>query len=489
MSIQLITVVALALVFLIATVLPVHMGALAFVAAFVVGTAFVGEDADDIVAGFPGDLFVILVGVTLLFAIAKGNGTVDRLVQLAVRAVGGRIALIPWVMFGVTAVLTAVGAVVPAAVAIIAPIGMAFAVRHRINPMLMGLLVINGASAGGFSPMSIFGSITNGVVERNGLPGSPVLLFLASLVFNTVLSVIVFFLFGGGDLIRRSAAGGNGGPGGGREDDGSIALATEPGTSVALGGGSTRPGRTRPPTGGTPAAAGPSGASTVVTADTPATSDAPATTETPVPDGTGEHAPLNRDHVLTIIGLVALAVGALAFGLDVGFTALTVATALSLLSPASAKAAVGQVAWPTVLLICGIVTFVALMERVGTIEWLGNLVTRIGAPLLAAIIICLIGAIVSAFASTTGILGALIPLAVPFLLAGQVGPIGMIIALALSSSVVDSSPFSTSGALVVANAPAERTDQVFRGLMIWGFSMCALVPLTTWLLFVVPGWG
>ncbi|SFO29498.1 transporter, UIT1 family [Pseudonocardia ammonioxydans] len=485
MSIQLITVVALALVFLIATVLPVHMGALAFVAAFVVGTAFVGEDADDIVAGFPGDLFVILVGVTLLFAIAKGNGTVDRLVQLAVRAVGGRIALIPWVMFGVTAVLTAVGAVVPAAVAIIAPIGMAFAVRHRINPMLMGLLVINGASAGGFSPMSIFGSITNGVVERNGLPGSPVLLFLASLVFNTVLSVIVFFLFGGRDLIRRSATGGNGG----REDDGSIALATEPGTSVALGGGSTRPGRTRPPTGGTPAAAGPSGVGTVVTADTPATSDAPATTGPPVPDGTGEHAPLNRDHVLTIIGLVALAVGALAFGLDVGFTALTVATALSLLSPASAKAAVGQVAWPTVLLICGIVTFVALMERVGTIEWLGNLVTRIGAPLLAAIIICLIGAIVSAFASTTGILGALIPLAVPFLLAGQVGPIGMIIALALSSSVVDSSPFSTSGALVVANAPAERTDQVFRGLMIWGFSMCALVPLTTWLLFVVPGWG
>lgn len=139
MSIELITIVALALVFLIATILPVHMGALAFVAAFVVGTAFVGEDTDDIVGGFPGDLFVILVGVTLLFAIAKGNGTVDRLVQLAVRAVGGRIALIPWVMFGVTAVLTAVGAVVPAAVAIIAPIGMGFAQRYKINPMLMGL--------------------------------------------------------------------------------------------------------------------------------------------------------------------------------------------------------------------------------------------------------------------------------------------------------------------------------------------------------------
>ncbi|MER6670837.1 hypothetical protein ABT256_40230, partial [Amycolatopsis japonica] len=106
MSIQLVTVVALALVFLIATVLPVHMGALAFVAAFVIGTVFAGESTDDIVSGFPGDLFVILVGVTLLFAIAKGNGTVDRLVRLVVRAVGGRIALIPWVMFVVTAALT-----------------------------------------------------------------------------------------------------------------------------------------------------------------------------------------------------------------------------------------------------------------------------------------------------------------------------------------------------------------------------------------------
>ena len=49
----------------------------------------------------------------------------------------------------------------------------------------------------------------------------------------------------------------------------------------------------------------------------------------------------------------------------------------------------------------------------------------------------------SAFASTTGILGALIPLAVPFLETGAVGAVGLIIALSISSSVVDSSPFST----------------------------------------------
>src|SRR5690606_35590839 len=121
------------------------------------------------------------------FALAKNNGTVDWLVQAAVRAVRGRIALIPWVMFGVTAAMTAAGAVVPAAVAIVAPIGLGFALRHRINPVLMGLLIINGGSAGGFSPISIFGTITNGVVDRSGLEGSPLLLFAASFFFNVLL--------------------------------------------------------------------------------------------------------------------------------------------------------------------------------------------------------------------------------------------------------------------------------------------------------------
>jgi hypothetical protein len=67
-----------------------------------------------------------------------------------------------------------------------------------------------------------------------------------------------------------------------------------------------------------------------------------------------------------------------------------------------------------------------------------------------------VGAVVSAFASTTAILGALIPLAVPLLVAGELGAVALVMALSISASVVDSSPFSTNGALVVANAPDGR---------------------------------
>ncbi|MFJ1640779.1 SLC13 family permease [Streptomyces sp. NPDC088256] len=474
MSDHVISLIALALVFTVATFTSVHMGALAIVAAFVVGTFFVHESADEIFGGFPGDLFVVLVGVTFLFAIAKNNGTVDWLVHASTRAVRGRIALIPWVMFLVTAVLTAVGAVVPAAVAIIAPIGMGFAVRYRINPVLLGLFIINGASAGGFSPISIFGSITNGVVSRNDLPGNPMLLFASSFVFNALLSVVVFFLFGGRELMGRRAQDG-GGPVPGNADDVPEAR-PKGGDTGAPGGGAValQTSTTVTPT------------STTVTPTSTGTAELSDLPDPP--DPFGPSAPrLNRVRVLTLTGLLGLVLGALFTDLNVGLLALTVAVVLSLLAPESAKGAVDRCAWSTVLLVCGVVTFVGTMERIGTIDWLGHSVADIGAPLLGALLICCIGAVVSAFASTTGILGALIPLAVPFLLGGEVGAVGMVIALAISSSVVDSSPISTSGALVTAHAPEGQRDAVFRKLMTWGLSMAAIAPPVTWMIFVVPG--
>lgn len=475
MPLEVLTILVLVVVFLIATLLPVNMGALAFVATFIVGGWVVGEEVpDEVLAGFPTDLFIILVGVTYLFAIAKNNGTVDWLVQAAVRLVRGRVALIPWVMFVVISILTAFGAVVPAAVAIIAPVGLSFAKRHGINPVLMSLLIINGASAGGFSPISIFGAITNGVVARSGLPGSPLGLFLASYVFNTLLSVGVFFLFGGRQLLHRRAATDLHD---GADDDG---FDEEEFDETVL---RDERDRESPRPGGIPtSSAVTSGIGTGHPGTTSRTRrrNAPAEVE--------ERLDLNPGRVLTLVGIVGSAVAAFVFGLDIGVVTLTVAVALSLVSGAASKAAVGQIAWPTVLLITGIVTYVGLMQRIGTIDWLGTQVAGIGVPLLSALVICFIGAAVSAFASTTGILAALIPLAVPFLQTGQIGAVGLIIALALSSSIVDSSPFSTSGALCVANSPEDQRDFVYRRLLQWGMSMIVIAPLATWTVFVLPGW-
>ncbi|WP_425314991.1 SLC13 family permease [Streptomyces viridochromogenes] len=154
MSPELISILVLVVVFVIATTRSVNMGALAFAAAFGVGGLVADLDADGIFAGFPGDLFVVLVGVTYLFAIARANGTTDWLVHAAVRLVRGRVALIPWVMFALTGALTAIGAVSPAAVAIVAPIALSFAARYGISPLLMGAMVVHGAQNRAASPRS-----------------------------------------------------------------------------------------------------------------------------------------------------------------------------------------------------------------------------------------------------------------------------------------------------------------------------------------------
>ncbi|MEV5449263.1 SLC13 family permease [Streptomyces sp. NPDC052535] len=458
MSPELISILVLVVVFVIATTRSVNMGALAFAAAFGVGTLVADLDADGIFAGFPGDLFVVLVGVTYLFAIARANGTTDWLVHAAVRLVRGRVALIPWVMFALTGALTAIGAVSPAAVAIVAPIALSFATRYSISPLLMGTMVVHGAQAGGFSPISIYGSIVNGIVEREKLPGSEVGLFLASLVANLLIAAVLFALLGGRKLWARGAV-----P---PEDGGALGKG---GTGTGAGTGT-----------GTGTSAGTGGTAPAAVAVRPDQGTGGA-------EGTGVR--LNPARVATLVALVALVVAVLGFDLDAGLTAVTLAVVLSTAWPDDSRRAVGEIAWSTVLLICGVLTYVGVLEEMGTITWAGEGVGGIGVPLLAAVLLCYIGAIVSAFASSVGIMGALIPLAVPFLAQGEIGAVGMIAALAVSATVVDVSPFSTNGALVLAAAPDVDRDRFFRQLMIYGGIVVAAVPALAWLVLVVPGFG
>ncbi|MGH3370633.1 MAG: SLC13 family permease, partial [Nocardioidaceae bacterium] len=203
MSPEWVAILALIALFVVGTVLPINMGALAFVAAWLVGMYSLNLDEKEIIAGISGDLVLTLVGVTYLFAIAKNNGTVDLIVRAAVRAVGGRVALIPWVMFGVTAVLTAIGAASPAACAIIGPIALGFAGRYKISPLMMGMFVVHGAQGGGFSPISIYGVITNTVMKENDLPVGEMTIFLSSLFFNLAIAIVLFFALGGRELMSR----------------------------------------------------------------------------------------------------------------------------------------------------------------------------------------------------------------------------------------------------------------------------------------------
>ncbi len=461
MSAPVISIIILAVMFLIATLLPVNMGALAFVGAFLLGAVFLGMETSAILANFPGGLFLTLVGVTYLFAIAQGNGTIDLLVRGAVRLVGGRVALIPWVMFVITAAITSVGALSPAAVAIVAPIALGFANKHKISPLLMGMMVIHGAQAGGFSPIAVYGVIVNSLIATTGLAASPTAVFLSSFLFNTMIAVVLFIVLGGRKLVSARV-------------ENLVEQAAEVRLKVSVG---TRLGAGASGSGGNVDIKG-------FGADTSGMRDQvkPAA-----------HIPSTRAELIpqyiTVAGIIALAVIALGFSIDVGFVSITIAVILALVSPKAQKNAVNMISWSTVLLICGMLTFVGVLEEAGTIEFVSNGVAALGMPLLAALLICYIGAVVSAFASSTAILAALIPLAVPFLATGEIGAIGVICALAVAATIVDVSPFSTNGALVLANAPdSVDKDRFYKQILAYSGVVVVAGPLIAWAILVLPGW-
>ncbi len=205
-------------------------------------------------------------------------------------------------------------------------------------------------------------------------------------------------------------------------------------------------------------------------------------------DDPAESAPrrLSGDQLCALFVMLAVAVAAFGFGLNIGFVALAAAVALHLMFPVSSGKAEQRIAWGVALLVCGIVTYVAALQRYGTVEAVGRGMAGLSSPLAHGLLLCVVGAVTSAFASSAGILGALIPLAVPLMARGEINPTGLVVALSLSATVVDATPFSTVGALVVANAEDEERAQVYRGLLWWGMAMVITAPLLTWLLFILP---
>ncbi|MBE2999216.1 anion permease [Nocardiopsis sp. HNM0947] len=456
MSIVWVPVLALVVIFVIAIAFPVNMGALAFVAAFLVGTLALSMSTAEIIAGFPGDLVLILIGVTYLFAIAQGNGTVDLLVRGAVRAVGGRAEALPWVMFFLSATLTAIGALSPAAVAIIAPIALGFAARHAINPLLMGAMVVHGAQAGSFSPISVYGGIVNGLEQNLPIASSTMTVFLLNFVFNLFFAFGLYLLLGNSRITAVVMR---------RVNGSTTRSATPVGAGVRSGGSGGDAGSVRPSDGSGP-----------TTADG----------DDSELDGVGPKR-ISIDQALTLLGLATLIVLTVGFDMDLGFVAMSVAVTLAVLFPQSQKDAVSKISWSTVLLLAGVLTFVAVLEEAGTIDHVGSMVTGIQSAMLAAFLLCVIGAVVTVFASTTAMLGVVIPLAVPFLMQSDVSATAMVAALAIAITLTDISPFSTNGALVLANAKVSDPGQLYRSMLLYTGTLCVLAPLAAWGFIILPG--
>ncbi len=181
----------------------INVGLLALPLAWGVGI-FAGLPGDVIAGKFPGALFLTLTGVTLLFALADVNGTIDRLAHAALGLARGSARLVPIVFFLIACALSSVGPGAVPAVALVVPMAMAVSTRAGISPFLTALMVANGANAGNLSPFSAVGVVANAKMAEAGLGGHEAKVWAANFLAHLIVAVGAY-LFLGGPALSGSA--------------------------------------------------------------------------------------------------------------------------------------------------------------------------------------------------------------------------------------------------------------------------------------------
>src|SRR5690606_35956655 len=336
MTVAVVSIVLLVALFAATVIRGFDLGLAALSAAFFLGLA-AGVPVEEITGFFPADFFVLIVGVTALFAAAQLTGTLDWILDLLLRLVGGRIALVALVPFVIGAVLTAIGTLPAAATAIVAPIALGLAARYRIMPLVAAILGITGIIAGLLSPLAVYGITARELSQKLGidLPGTAAPLFLLGGIVAGLAVSGVCLLIG----LRTGAV-----PRGRITDD----------DDVPLGG----PNPTERRSG--------------------VTTTAPATTTA---------------RVLTVGSLVAVVVLSVGFDLNVGYLGLTAALFLQVTLRITPGEIIGKVPWNVVVLIGGLLTYVGLMQHLGAFERISELLRVQGSASLSLLVLCYIAGV------------------------------------------------------------------------------------------------
>lgn len=187
-----------------------------------------------------------------------------------------------------------------------------------------------------------------------------------------------------------------------------------------------------------------------------------------------------------VLIVAVIAISSLGGDPDIGILCFALATVMALVDPNTGRAAIVKTEWSTILMVGGIITYVGVLQQMGAVDLLAEGASEVGSPWLAAFVICLIGSLVAAFASTTGMIAALMPLAIPLVTLGDLAGWAVIASLGICASVVDLSPFSTVGATVVATVDEEERPRVQSRLMRWGMSLVVIAPVVCVSILVFP---
>jgi len=188
-----------------------NVGVLAMTFAWLIGTYVAGLSVNTVVSGFPSSLFLTLTGVTLLFALAESNGTLERLAHRSIGLARGSARLVPVIFFAIALALSSVGPGSITTVALMAPLAMVVGTRAGVPKFLTALVVANGANAGNLSPISAVGVIANTKMAEAGIGGHEGKVWLANFLAHALVAAAAYVVLGGWRLAPLAAGAGDAG--------------------------------------------------------------------------------------------------------------------------------------------------------------------------------------------------------------------------------------------------------------------------------------
>ena len=394
-----------------------NTGLFCIVFAYIIGCLIMGLKPKQVISFWPVSTMFVILSVSLFYNVAAINGSLEKMSGSLLYSCRKFPGMLLFALFAVAVILSIMGATYFTVLAFLAPITMVICDESKMDKLTGAIAINAGALCGGDFPTSNLGVIFRGLADtayeanKNLAALDTFAMEMEIFLFSLVFSVLLITIFKFGVKANRN-----------------------------IGEG-------------------------VVFKKPEAFTGKQKTTLT----------------LMIVMMIVVLAfpllkifmpsqpfIKYMAGKIDVGLVAIIFAVIALLLDLAPQKEAIAKIPWNTIVMIAGAGMLIAVAVKAGTITMLSNWVgSNVPKPLIP-IAFSIIGAIMSFFSSTTGVVTpALFPL-IPGL-ASSTGIAAPVLfactVLGAQSSAI--SPFSSGGSLILGSSPKEEDrNELFNRLLL-----------------------
>jgi di/tricarboxylate transporter len=435
-AVQALSLILLVVVLVVAIWRRMNIGVLALAAALPV-LFLSGLDPKVMYQTFPGDLFVLIAGVSALFAHLERSGALARVVEKVYATVGERQALLPWTGFLLAALLSTAGAFSTAPIAFLVPMVAHVGVRYRASFYLCELAVVIGANSAGLSPLNPTGATVRAAATKLHVDYSSWGLWAVSMVVAVTVVLVLQVL----NALQRQR---------GRAFELIPAPAAAGDDNPRAAAGDDNP----------PAAAGLDN------------------------KGSGAASAPNRAYMwCSGLGFVAFVLLVVVAKADVGVSAMCLVALLQIAFHPNERALLSRLPWSSMLLLCGLLTYLGLMQKIGTIDSIAKVLHGLGAGTALVLVLAYLTAILCNIESSTlGVLGLMTPI-VYTAFAHSPLTFWVTCAVTVPAALMVMNPIHVAGTLIISNSAVEQQEALFRRLLTLAVSLAVIVP---GLLAIIP---